>query len=74
MAKGDNAEGEQYAIISCVQPDGTFDIKYDDGEQKTGVRAETLRLYLSLLSPKTFGRWCTSFDQRTEKCTPLSMA
>jgi hypothetical protein len=45
-------------------------MKYDDGEQKAGVRAETL----SLLSPKTFGLSCASFDQRTEKCTPLPMA
>jgi hypothetical protein len=43
MAKRDDVEGEQCAIISYVQLDGTFGIKYDDGEQETRVHAATLR-------------------------------
>jgi hypothetical protein len=73
---------EKCAIISCVQPDGTFDIEYEDYNVGNThftdtTQGYTLRGYvlcLNLLSPKTFGLSCTSFDQRTEKCTLLSMA
>jgi hypothetical protein len=52
MVKRDDVEAEQCAVISCVQPDGTFDIKYDDGEQGTRVRAETLRPFPESLVPQ----------------------
>jgi hypothetical protein len=52
MFKRNDAVAEQCAIISCVQPDGRFDIKYDDGKRETGVRARMLRPFPESLVPQ----------------------
>jgi hypothetical protein len=52
MTRRSFAQAEPCAIISCVQPDGTFDIKYDDGKQKTGVSAKMLRPLPKSLVPQ----------------------